>query len=113
MITICKTVLSGSTPGRIRDETGGLASAPLRDLAVKLAADPALTVSVITHEDGSQELEVLHTGPPHRTADTIDRRRFTRAAAGTPARTVSVASPAGLQDAVALVRAMLREAAAS
>jgi hypothetical protein len=68
MIKICKTVLSGSAPGKIRDETEGLASAPLRDLAVKLAADPALTVSVITYEDGRQELEVLHTGlaPSHR-----------------------------------------------
>jgi len=111
MITICKTILSGSTPGRIRDQTEGLASAPLRDLAVKLAADPALTVSVITYDDGTQELEVLHTGPPHRTEDTIDCRRFTRTAAGTPTRTVSIASSAGLQDAVALVRAMLREAA--
>ena len=113
MITICKTVLSGSVPGQIRDQTEGLASAPLRDLAVQLAGDPALTVSVITYEDGTQELEVLHTGPPHRTEHTIDRRKFARQPSDAPARTMSIASPGGLQDAVALVRAMLREAAAS
>ena len=71
MITICKTILSGTAPGQIRDQTSGLASAPLRDLAVKLAADPDLTVSVITYSDGRQELEVLHTGPPHHTEDTV------------------------------------------
>jgi hypothetical protein len=111
MITICKTVLSGSEPGQIREQTEGLASAPLRELAVTLAADPALTVSVITYDDGTQELEVLHTGPPHRTEHTIDRRRFTRRPAESPSRTMSIASPAGLQDAAALVRAILREAA--
>ena len=111
MITIRKAVLSGSAPARIRDETAGLASAPLRDLALRLAADPALTVSVISYEDGRQELEVLHTGPPGRAGQAIDRLRFPRNTADSPARTVSVAGPAGLQDAVALVRAMLREAA--
>ena len=40
MITIRKVILSGSTPGQIRDQTQGLASAPLRDLAVQLAGDP-------------------------------------------------------------------------
>ena len=80
MKTICKTILSGAAPGQIRDEASGLASAPLRDLAVKLAADPDLTVSVITYSDGRQELEVLHTGPPHHTEDTVDHRSRTAAA---------------------------------
>ena len=66
MITICKTVLSGAAPARIREQTEGLESGWLRDLAVKLAGDSALTVSVITHEDSTQELEVLRTGPPHQ-----------------------------------------------
>ena len=74
MITICKTILSGTAPGQIRDQASGLVSAPLRDLAVKLAADPDLTVSVITYSDGRHELEVLHTGPPHHTEDTVDHR---------------------------------------
>ena len=112
MITISKAVLSGSTPGQIRDQTQGLASAPLRDLAVQLAGDPDLTVSVITYDDGTQELEVLHTGPPQLTEDTIDCLRFTRQPSGAPARTLSVASPAGLQEVVTLVRAMLLDAAA-
>lgn len=83
MIKICKTVLSGASPGHIREQTEGPAPAQLRELAVQLAADPNLTVSVITYDDGRQELEVLHTGPPHRTAPhrtehTIDRCRFER-----------------------------------
>ena len=110
MIVICKTVLSGSTSEQIRDQTDGLAPAELRDLAVQLAGDPDLTVSVITYDDGRQELEVLHTGPPHRTEDTIDRRRFTRQAPAAPARTLSVTSPGGLQDAIALVRGILLDA---
>jgi DMSO/TMAO reductase YedYZ molybdopterin-dependent catalytic subunit len=44
MITISKVILSGAAPGQIRDQTSGLASAPLRDLAAELAADPDLTV---------------------------------------------------------------------
>ena len=110
--TICKAILSGSTPGQIRDRTEGLAPVRLRDLAVQLAGDPDLTVSVITHDDDTAELEVLYTGPPHHTEDTIDRRRFTRQLSGTQARTLSIASPAGLQDVVTMVRAILLDAAA-
>jgi hypothetical protein len=83
---------------------------PLRELAAQLAADPDLTVSVITYDDGRAELEVLHTGPPHHTEDTIDHRRFTRQA---PARTLPLTSPADLLDAVNLIRATLRDATAS
>ena len=32
VITICKTILSGTAPGQIRDQASGFASAPLRDL---------------------------------------------------------------------------------
>lgn len=110
---ICKTVLSGSTSEQIRDQTEGLAPAQLRDLAVQLAGDPDLTVSVITYDDGRLELEVLHTGPPHRTEHTIDRCRFTGQPQEEASRTLSIATPAGLQDAVTLVRAILLDAAAS
>jgi hypothetical protein len=72
MITFCKATLSGAAPDRIREQTRGLESDGLRDLAVKLAGDPGLTVSVITYADGRQELEVLHTGPPHHPEETID-----------------------------------------
>ena len=44
VISICKTILSGKPPEQIRDRTEGLDSAPLRDLAARLAADPNLTV---------------------------------------------------------------------
>ncbi len=111
MITLGKITLSGVTPERIREQASGLASAPLRDLAVQLAADTDLTVSVITYEDGRQELEVLHTGPPHHDEATIDCRRFTRPPSAAPARTLPLAGPDDLRDAVSTVRAILRGAA--
>jgi hypothetical protein len=111
VISICKTILSGTPPDQIRDRTSGLASAPLRDLAVKLAADPHLAVSLITYSDGRQELEVLNTGPPHHTDDTIDHRRFTRQTEETPGWTLSIDTQAGLQDAVTVIRTALLNAA--
>jgi hypothetical protein len=108
MITISKTILSGTTPGQIRQQATGLASAPLRDLAAELATDPELTVSVITYQDGTQELEVLHTGPPRLTEHTIDPHRFTRQPEACPSRTLPIASPADLHDATNLIRAVLR-----
>lgn len=65
---------------------------------------------MITYDDGRAELEVLHTGPPRRTEHTIDCCRFEREPAATPARTMSVATPAGLRDAAELIRANLRGA---
>jgi hypothetical protein len=111
VISISKTVLSGTAPEQIRDQTAGLASAPLRDLAAKLAADPDLTVSVITYGDGRQELEVLHTGPPHHTEDTIDQRKFTRPAEESAGWTLSISTQAGLQDAATAIRTTLLNAA--
>ena len=110
MVIIRKDILSGATPQQIRDQTTELASAPLRDLAVSLAQDPNLTVSVITCENGAQELEVLHTGPPHHTEHTIDPRRFTRQPGASPARTLSIASQSAFADAVELIRAVLWDA---
>jgi len=110
VIKICKTVLSGAAPGHVREQTEGLAPAQLRELAVQLAADPDLTVSVIAHDDGRAELEVLHTGPPHRTEHTIDCCRFEREPAGPPARTMSVGIPAALVDATEMIRALLWDA---
>jgi hypothetical protein len=110
VIKVCKTVLSGAPPGHIREQTESLAPAQLRELAVQLAADPDLTVSVITYDDGRQELKVLHTGPPHRTEHTIDCCRFEREPAATPARTMSVSTPAALMDAAEMIRALLWDA---
>jgi hypothetical protein len=112
MVTIGKTVLSGTDPRQIRDQTRDLAPASLRDLAVRLAGHPGLTVSVITYADGTQELEVLHTGAPHRTEHTIDRRKFTRQP-GIPASwTLPIAGQSDLQDAVQLICSTLRDATA-
>jgi hypothetical protein len=66
---------------------------------------------VITYYDGRLELEVLHTGPPHRTEHTIDCRRFTGQPQQEASRTLSIATPHGLQDAITLVRAILLDAA--
>lgn len=110
MITIRKDILSNAAPQQIREQTANLTPAPLRDLAVSLAEDPDLTVSVITYDNGAQELEVLHTGPPHRTEDTIDQRRFTRQPDTTPSRTVAITTQSALADAIELVRAILRDA---
>jgi hypothetical protein len=111
--TIRKTVFSGSTPTQFRDQIEGLATAPLGDLALQLAADPDLTVSVITFDDGRLELEVLHTGPPHRTEDTIDCQRFTGQHPQPTSRTLSIATPTGRRDAVTMVCAILMDATAS
>jgi hypothetical protein len=110
VIKISKTVLTGAAPGHIREQAKGLEPAQLRELAVQLAADPDLTVSVISYDDGRAELEVLHTGPPRRTEHTIDCCRFQREPTATPAQTMSVATPAALLEAAAMIRAILRDA---
>jgi hypothetical protein len=110
MIKICKTVLTGADPALIREQAGRLTPAPLRELAVQLAADPDLTVSVITYDDGRAELEVLHTGLPRHTGDTIDCHRFHRDPAAPPVQTMPAATPDALADAAAMIRAILRTA---
>jgi hypothetical protein len=82
-------------------------------MAIRLAADPALTVSVITYEDGTQELEVLNASPPDATEHTIARCSFPRTSTELPTRILSISSPAAVQDAVAMVRAILRDATVS
>jgi hypothetical protein len=110
MISIRKDILSGATPQQIRDLTTELPSAQLRELAVSLAEDPNLTVCVITYDSGAQELEVLHTGPPHRTEHSIDPWKFTRQSAAPPARTMSISTQPALRDAVEMIRAILWDA---
>lgn len=107
---LCKDTLSGATPLQIRSQTTGLAPAQLRELAVTLAQDPDLTVSVITYGNGMQELEVLHTGPPRHTEHTIDQRRFTREPDAAPPWTLSIATRSALEDAAEAIRALLRDA---
>ena len=109
MITIRKDTLSDATPQQIRELTTHLAPA-LRQLALSLAGDPELTVSVITYDNGAQELEVLHTGPPHRTEHTIDQRRFTHQPDAYPVRTLSITTQSAFADAIELIRGILRDA---
>jgi hypothetical protein len=115
MTVIRKTVLSDAAPQQIRDQTRDITPARLRDLAIQLAADPDLRVSVMTGQDGTQELEVLYTGLPHRTEDTIDgqvftRQVFTRQPPAAPTRMLAITSRSGLQGAVNLIRAALLNA---
>ena len=70
-----------------------------------------MTVSVITYQDGRQELEVLHTGPPHPDEEAIDRRKFAGQSGATQGGTLPIASPADLQNAMNLIRATLWNAA--
>lgn len=65
---------------------------------------------MITYDDGRAELEVLHTGPPHRTEHGIAPGRFTRQPGAVPAQTIPVASRSSLQDAARLIRAILWDA---
>ena len=104
VIKICETVLSGAAAGRIREQTDG----QLRELAVQPAADPDLTVSVITYDDRRAELEVLHTGPLRQTEHTTDCCGFER----DPARPGPCPwpPPASLIDAAEMIRAILRTA---
>jgi hypothetical protein len=106
MITICKATLSGAAPAQLREQTEGLVPGGLRDLAVKLAADPALMVSVITYADGTQELEVLHAGPPPA-GEITDRALFARLAGQVPAQTLPIAGPPDVQHAATLVRTIV------
>ncbi len=82
MMTVRKDLLTG-TPDevsrRVEDLSRGMslheymAGTRLRALAVELARHAALTVSVVTYEDESQELEVVLSGDPGCDAIMIDR----------------------------------------
>jgi hypothetical protein len=120
MITINKAVVSRVPSDQVQAQIDALTAgvspgddavaARLRDLAVRLAADRDLQVSVITYEDGRAELQVLHAGPPHYTEDTIDCAKFARADHPEPGWIVSLADDAGLQNATDLVRGTLLNA---
>lgn len=110
LIRITKTILSGCEPRQAQEQAAALAPAELRDLAVQLAADPDLTVSVISYDDGRHELAVMHTSAAQHTEDTIDRHRFTRQPGQAAPRALSITTPAALQDAVTAIRGILQAA---
>jgi hypothetical protein len=123
MITIRKAVASRVPPDQILAVLEALASgsgsgdaavaARLRDLALRLASYRDLRVSVITYEDGSAELEVLHAGPPHHTEATIDRGKFTGQPATESGWVVDLAGDSALEHATELIRGTLLAASAS
>jgi hypothetical protein len=110
VIIISKAILSAETAQHIQELASGLEPAPLRDLALELATQPDLRVSVITYQDGTAELEVLDEGAPRHDEDTIDCGRFTRPGLASQARTLGLAGEAWLHDAVNLIRATMRDA---
>jgi hypothetical protein len=128
MITIRKAVASRVSPDQLRAGIEALASgsgtsgsglgdaevaARLRDLALHLASYRDLRVSVIVYEDGSAELEVLHAGPPHHTAATIDRGKFAGQPAIESGWVVDLAGDAALEHVTELIRGTLLAASAS
>ncbi|MGH3287880.1 MAG: hypothetical protein ACRDPD_24820 [Streptosporangiaceae bacterium] len=128
MITIRKAVASPVRPDQIlaglealKSGSGPPGSGPggdaavaarLRDLALHLASFRDLRVSVITYEDGSAELEVLHAGPPHHTAATIDRGKFAGQPAAESGWVVDLTGEAALEHATELIRGALLAASA-
>jgi hypothetical protein len=118
MITIRKAVLNRIPADQIRAGLEDLARRPgttprLRELALLLAGDRDLRVSVITYEDGSSELEVLHAGPPHHPAQASGRRKFGEPDADAPGWVAALADESALGDTAELIREMLRDAIAS
>lgn len=115
MITIHKGIRKAVLTGAAPDQSGKPASRPpgalgLHALAAQLAAHPDLRVSVITYQDGHEELEVLNTGPPHHDATTIDPARFACPPAQVPGQVLSLTGESGIQDAVDIIRAILAKA---
>jgi hypothetical protein len=128
MITIRKAVASRVPPDQILAVLEALASGPgaagsgpgdaaaaarLGDLALRLASYRDLRVSVITYEDGSAELEVLHSGPPHHTAATIDCGKFAGQPATESGWVVDLAGDSALEHAIELIHGTLLAASAS
>jgi hypothetical protein len=109
VIIISKAILSTETAQHIRKLVSDLEPAPLRDLALELAAQPDLRVSVITYEDGTAELEVLDVGSPCHDEHTIDCRRFTRPDPPSRPRTLPLTGQSSLRDTVDLIRAAMRD----
>lgn len=109
MIIISKAILSATTAQHVRELVSDLDPAPLWDLALELAAQPGLRVSVITYQDGSTELEVLAVGPPHHDEHTIDCRRFARPDRLRQSRILAPAGQSGLHNAVDMIQAILRD----
>ena len=62
MISICKTILSGTAAEKIRDRTTGLASAPLRDRAGPTTS-PALPVPPAVPAEPGHDPTAPYPGP--------------------------------------------------
>lgn len=117
MITIHKVLLDG-TPDDLQRKVEELArdqgpyeylaGTRLRELAVALAMHDDLRVSVVTYEDGSQELEVVLTGDPHCDAVMIDRNKLGDQCQVTWERWLAINDAPATRIAVSLIKAVLK-----
>jgi hypothetical protein len=105
VVIIRQGVIHEVPPAWIRDLASppspgpGLGGARLRDLALALADCGGLRVCVITYDDGTCELQVLHAGP----AGTADPARFTVPAREALSQIRSIAGDRDLQAAADLI----------
>jgi len=79
-----------------------LAGARLCDLALALAEHSSLRVCVISYDDGSSELQILHTSPA-----AADLAGFTGTARELLGQIHSIASDCDVQTAAGLIHAVL------
>ena len=112
ILALLEALTSGSGTCRSGPDDAAVATR-LRDLALHLASYRDLRVSVITYEDGSAELEVLHAGPPHHTEATIDRGKFAGQPVTESGWVVDLAGDSALEHATELIRGTLLAASAS
>ncbi|MDQ2815819.1 MAG: hypothetical protein M3Z75_29225 [Actinomycetota bacterium] len=121
METVRETRLEGS-PAEVRKKVDelGRALAPheyvagehIRDLAVELAQDSRLRVSVLTYNDESQELEVIPTGDSHSDSITLSRSESGTHCQLTWSRWLPIINDADIRNAVKLITAIFEKSAA-
>jgi hypothetical protein len=117
VITIQKALISGTLDdlqrkveelARDQGPYEYMAGTRLRELAVALAMHDDLRVSVVTYENGSQELEVVLTGDPHCDAVMIDRNKLGDQCQVTWERWLAINDAPSTHIAVGLIKAVLK-----
>ena len=116
MIIIQKTLLSGTLDALQRkvEETARdqgpheyIAGTRLRELAVALAMQLDFRVSVVTYENGSQELEVILANAPNCDPIMIDRDKLGERCQLTWERWLPIEDQSGIETVVDLIKAVL------
>ena len=119
MITIQKSRLSGSFDdlqrkvedlARDQGPQEYLADTRLRELAIALAMQPDLHVSMVTYADGSQELEIILTDHPSRDPIAIGRDHLGGQCQLTWEQWLPIDDQPGIETIVNLIQAVLNAA---